>query len=159
MRDRPGERAGRKADRRTQGFVARIKEKHPGVKVVARAASLQDPQKAYQAVLTMAQAHPNLGAVFMPEANSAMGAGQAAKELGGKIKVLCCDVNEKVLDMIKEGALVVDVGINRLPAEQGGKLVGDVDFDEAREVAGWLTPVPGGVGPMTRATLMRGIWP
>jgi ribose transport system substrate-binding protein len=90
-------------DRRTKGFVARIKEKHPGIKVVARAASLQDPQKAYQAVLTMAQAHPNLGAVFMPEANSAMGAAQAAKELGGKIKILNCDVNQKVLDMIKEG--------------------------------------------------------
>ncbi len=90
-------------DRRTQGFVARIESKHPGVKVVARAATMQDPQKAYQAVLTMAQAHPNLGAVFMPEASSAMGAAQAAKELGGKIKVLCCDVNGKVLDMIKEG--------------------------------------------------------
>ena len=93
-------------DRRTQGFVARIESKHPGVKVVSRAASLQDPQKAYQAVLTMAQAHPNLGAVFMPEASSAMGAAQAAKELGGKIKVLCCDVNVKVLDMIKETRLL-----------------------------------------------------
>lgn len=92
-------------DRRTKGFVARIKEKHPGIKVVARAASLQDPQKAYQAVLTMAQAHPNLGAIFMPEANSAMGAAQAAKELGGKIKILNCDVNAKVLDMIKEGSI------------------------------------------------------
>jgi ribose transport system substrate-binding protein len=90
-------------DRRTKGFVARIKANHPGIKVVARAASNQDPQKAYQAVLTMAQAHPNLGAVFMPEANSAMGAAQAAKELGGKIKILNCDVNQKVLDMIKEG--------------------------------------------------------
>jgi len=92
-------------DRRTQGFVARIESNHPGVKVVARAATMQDPQKAYQAVLTMAQAHPNLGAVFMPEASSAMGAAQAAKELGGKIKVLCCDVNVKVLDMIKEGVV------------------------------------------------------
>ena len=55
-------------DRRTQGFVARIQSHHPGVKVVARAATMQDPQKAYQAVLTMAQAHPNLGAIFMPEA-------------------------------------------------------------------------------------------
>jgi methylenetetrahydrofolate dehydrogenase (NADP+)/methenyltetrahydrofolate cyclohydrolase len=54
-------------------------------------------------------------------------------------------------DWIKPGAIVVDVGINRL---EGG-LVGDVAFDEARSVAGWLTPVPGGVGPMTIAMLLR----
>jgi methylenetetrahydrofolate dehydrogenase (NADP+)/methenyltetrahydrofolate cyclohydrolase len=53
--------------------------------------------------------------------------------------------------MIKPGAAVIDVGINRLP---DGKLCGDVDFDSAREVAGWITPVPGGVGPMTIAMLM-----
>ena len=52
---------------------------------------------------------------------------------------------------IKPGAIVVDVGINRLP---DGKLTGDVDFESAREVAGWITPVPGGVGPMTIATLL-----
>ena len=50
------------------------------------------------------------------------------------------------------GAIVVDVGINRLP---DGKLVGDVDFEAARERAGWITPVPGGVGPMTVAILMK----
>lgn len=54
-------------------------------------------------------------------------------------------------DMIKPGAAVIDVGINRLP---NGKLVGDVDFDSAREVAGWITPVPGGVGPMTITMLV-----
>jgi methylenetetrahydrofolate dehydrogenase (NADP+)/methenyltetrahydrofolate cyclohydrolase len=58
-------------------------------------------------------------------------------------------------DWIRPGAAVLDVGINRLPPEQGGKLAGDVDFDEAREVAGWITPVPGGVGPMTIAMLLR----
>jgi methylenetetrahydrofolate dehydrogenase (NADP+)/methenyltetrahydrofolate cyclohydrolase len=52
---------------------------------------------------------------------------------------------------IKPGAIVVDVGINRLP---DGKLVGDVEFDGARERASWLTPVPGGVGPMTVAMLL-----
>jgi methylenetetrahydrofolate dehydrogenase (NADP+) / methenyltetrahydrofolate cyclohydrolase len=52
---------------------------------------------------------------------------------------------------IKPGAIVIDVGINRLP--EGG-LCGDVDFDSARDVAGWITPVPGGVGPMTIATLL-----
>lgn len=54
-------------------------------------------------------------------------------------------------DMIKPGAVVLDVGINRLP---DGKLCGDVDFDAAREVAGWITPVPGGVGPMTITMLL-----
>jgi methylenetetrahydrofolate dehydrogenase (NADP+)/methenyltetrahydrofolate cyclohydrolase len=52
---------------------------------------------------------------------------------------------------IKPGAIVIDVGINRL--ESG--LVGDVAFDEALEMAGWITPVPGGVGPMTIAMLLR----
>ncbi|TAN72477.1 MAG: bifunctional methylenetetrahydrofolate dehydrogenase/methenyltetrahydrofolate cyclohydrolase FolD [Gallionella sp.] len=54
-------------------------------------------------------------------------------------------------DMVKPGAAVIDVGINRLP---DGKLCGDVDFDSAKEVAGWITPVPGGVGPMTITMLM-----
>ena len=52
---------------------------------------------------------------------------------------------------IKEGAIVIDVGINRT---DGGKLVGDVEFETARERAGWITPVPGGVGPMTVAMLL-----
>lgn len=54
-------------------------------------------------------------------------------------------------DWIKEGAIVLDVGMNRLP---DGKLTGDVDFQAARERAGWITPVPGGVGPMTVAMLL-----
>jgi methylenetetrahydrofolate dehydrogenase (NADP+) / methenyltetrahydrofolate cyclohydrolase len=54
-------------------------------------------------------------------------------------------------EMIKLGAAVIDVGINRLP---DGKLVGDVDYGAARERAGWITPVPGGVGPMTIAMLL-----
>jgi methylenetetrahydrofolate dehydrogenase (NADP+)/methenyltetrahydrofolate cyclohydrolase len=57
---------------------------------------------------------------------------------------------------IKPGAVVIDVGINRVPTEDGkGRLVGDVAFDEAAEVAAAITPVPGGVGPMTIAMLMR----
>jgi methylenetetrahydrofolate dehydrogenase (NADP+)/methenyltetrahydrofolate cyclohydrolase len=55
-------------------------------------------------------------------------------------------------DMVKEGAVVIDVGINRLA---DGKLVGDVDFDRVKERAGWITPVPGGVGPMTIAMLLH----
>jgi methylenetetrahydrofolate dehydrogenase (NADP+)/methenyltetrahydrofolate cyclohydrolase len=59
-------------------------------------------------------------------------------------------------DWLKPGATVIDVGINRIPAEEGKtRLVGDVAFDEAREVAGAITPVPGGVGPMTIAVLLR----
>ena len=54
-------------------------------------------------------------------------------------------------EWIKPGAIVIDVGINRQP---DGKLVGDVEFDAARQRAGWITPVPGGVGPMTVATLL-----
>jgi methylenetetrahydrofolate dehydrogenase (NADP+)/methenyltetrahydrofolate cyclohydrolase len=54
-------------------------------------------------------------------------------------------------DMVKPGAVVIDVGMNR---KEDGKLTGDVDFDGVREVAGWITPVPGGVGPMTRAMLL-----
>jgi len=54
-------------------------------------------------------------------------------------------------DMIKTGAVVIDVGINRLP---DGKLCGDVDFDTAKYIAGWITPVPGGVGPMTITMLL-----
>ncbi len=55
-------------------------------------------------------------------------------------------------EWIKPGAVVIDVGINRT---EDGRLVGDVDFEPARERAGWITPVPGGVGPMTVATLLE----
>jgi methylenetetrahydrofolate dehydrogenase (NADP+)/methenyltetrahydrofolate cyclohydrolase len=55
-------------------------------------------------------------------------------------------------DWIRDGAVVIDVGINRL---ENGKLTGDVEFDKASEKAAWITPVPGGVGPMTVATLLE----
>lgn len=61
-------------------------------------------------------------------------------------------------DMLKPGCAVIDVGINRIDdpeAKKGYRLVGDVDFDSAKEVAGAITPVPGGVGPMTIAMLMK----
>lgn len=54
-------------------------------------------------------------------------------------------------DMVREGAVVIDVGTNRLP---DGKVVGDVDFEPVRQKAGWISPVPGGVGPMTIAMLL-----
>ena len=55
-------------------------------------------------------------------------------------------------DMVKDGAIVIDVGVNRL---ENGKLAGDVDFDEVAPKASYITPVPGGVGPMTIAMLMK----
>jgi methylenetetrahydrofolate dehydrogenase (NADP+)/methenyltetrahydrofolate cyclohydrolase len=58
-------------------------------------------------------------------------------------------------DMVKAGAAVIDVGINRITGpDGGGRLVGDVDYDAVREVAGWISPVPGGVGPLTVAMLL-----
>lgn len=57
-------------------------------------------------------------------------------------------------DMVKSGAVVIDVGINRLPPEAGGKLCGDVDFEAVKEIASLITPVPGGVGPMTITMLL-----
>lgn len=59
--------------------------------------------------------------------------------------------NVLTADMVKPGAVVIDVGMNR---NDEGRLCGDVDFERVRQVAGWITPVPGGVGPMTRAMLL-----
>ena len=60
-------------------------------------------------------------------------------------------------DWVKEGAIVIDVGMNRLPIDKDGKskLCGDVDYDEVKQIAGAITPVPGGVGPMTIACLLK----
>ena len=57
-------------------------------------------------------------------------------------------------DMVKDGAVVIDVGINRL---DNGKITGDVDFESVKEKASYITPVPGGVGPMTIAMLMNNV--
>lgn len=61
-------------------------------------------------------------------------------------------VNTVTADMVKEGAVIIDVGMNR---NEAGKLCGDVDFESVKEIAGAITPVPGGVGPMTIAMLMK----
>ena len=58
-------------------------------------------------------------------------------------------------DMIKPGAALIDIGINRIDGPDGRRTVGDADFASCAEVAGWITPVPGGVGPVTVAMLMR----
>ena len=77
------------------------------------------------------------------------------KELCQEADVLVAAVGRAEMvrgDWIKPGAVVVDCGYNKIEGRKGD--VGDVAFDEAREVAGWITPVPGGVGPMTVATLL-----
>ncbi len=77
------------------------------------------------------------------------------KEIAKSADILVAAVgraNFVTADMVKEGAVVIDVGMNRL---ESGKLVGDVAFDEVEKKAGAITPVPGGVGPMTISMLMR----
>jgi len=74
--------------------------------------------------------------------------------------ILICAIGQPQFvkaNMVKEGAVVIDVGIHRIPAdtEKGYKIVGDVDFDEVVKKAGYITPVPGGVGPMTIAMLLK----
>lgn len=79
---------------------------------------------------------------------------QNLKELCASADILVAAVGRAGFvtgEMVKQGAVVIDVGINR---GADGKLHGDVDFDAAAEKAAWITPVPGGVGPMTRAMLM-----
>ena len=63
-------------------------------------------------------------------------------------------INMVTADMVKDGAVVIDVGMNR---NDDGKLVGDVDFEKVKERASYITPVPGGVGPMTIAMLMNNV--
>jgi methylenetetrahydrofolate dehydrogenase (NADP+) / methenyltetrahydrofolate cyclohydrolase len=64
-------------------------------------------------------------------------------------------------EMVKPGAVVIDVGINRVvnPETGKGKLVGDVEFETVQQVADWITPVPGGIGPMTVTMLLHNtVW-
>ena len=77
------------------------------------------------------------------------------KELCKQADILIVAIGKpKFIDesYVKEGAVVIDVGIHR---PEGGKLCGDVDLESVSPVAGWLTPVPGGVGPMTITMLLR----
>lgn len=79
------------------------------------------------------------------------------KEVTKKADILVAAIGKAkfvTADMVKEGAVVVDVGINR---NQEGKVCGDVDFEEVSKIASHITPVPGGVGPMTIAMLMNNI--
>lgn len=79
------------------------------------------------------------------------------KEITKNADILICAIGKSkyiTQDMVKEGAVVIDVGINR---DETGKITGDVDFKEVKNKASYITPVPGGVGPMTIAMLMTNI--
>ena len=87
---------------------------------------------------------------------------QVAPEQGTFLRILVAAIGRAefvTADMVKPGATVIDVGINRIDAPGKGegkaRLVGDCHFDSCAEVAGAITPVPGGVGPMTRACLLE----
>jgi methylenetetrahydrofolate dehydrogenase (NADP+)/methenyltetrahydrofolate cyclohydrolase len=72
------------------------------------------------------------------------------------ILIVACGAPEAIgADRVKEGAVVVDVGIHRRP---NGKLCGDVQFEEVSKKASWISPVPGGVGPMTICSLLENTW-
>lgn len=90
---------------RVKSFIERIETNWPDIKVVGSVATNQDTNVAFTGIKSIAQAHPDLGGVFTPEASSGLGAAQAALELGGKIKVMCVDINEPVLDMIHAGEM------------------------------------------------------
>ena len=82
---------------------------------------------------------------------------QNIKEISSKADVLISAIGKAYFvtaDMVKENAVVIDVGINRL---DNGKITGDVDFENVKEKASYITPVPGGVGPMTIAMLMNNV--
>ncbi len=90
---------------RSTTFVETMKNEFPNIQVVADILTQQDNQKAYTAVMQTAQKYPDLGAVFTPEGPSGRGAAQAAIELGGKIKVLTCDMDATILQLIEKGQM------------------------------------------------------
>ena len=80
---------------------------------------------------------------------------QNLKEVARRADILVVAIGRAkfvTADMVKPGAVVIDVGMNR---NEAGKLCGDVDFENVEKVAGWITPVPGGVGPMTITMLLQ----
>jgi len=79
----------------------------------------------------------------------------AEKTRNADIVIAAAGVPEMITgDMLSEGTVVIDVGINRVETDEGSELIGDVEYESAKEKASAITPVPGGVGPMTRAMLL-----
>jgi methylenetetrahydrofolate dehydrogenase (NADP+)/methenyltetrahydrofolate cyclohydrolase len=105
---------------------------------------LSQKQPGANAVVTVCHTGARDISIYTKQADILVAAMGKAESIGG--------------NMIKPGAVVIDVGINRVSdpgAKNGYRLVGDVHFDSASEIAGAITPVPGGVGPMTIAMLLR----
>ena len=91
---------------RVNTFMKVIAEEFPGIQVVAEYMAQQDVAKTYAAIMSVAQKNPDLAGMFSPEGHSGRAAAQAATELGGKIKVICCDMNASILEMIQKGQMI-----------------------------------------------------
>ncbi|MDP3180112.1 MAG: substrate-binding domain-containing protein, partial [Spirochaetaceae bacterium] len=91
---------------RVNTFIKVLNDEFPGIQVVAEYMSQQDSAKTYAAIMSVAQKHPDLGGIFSPEGPSGRAAAQAATELGGKIKVLCCDFDAAILEMIEKDQMM-----------------------------------------------------
>lgn len=91
---------------RVNTFIKVIKEEFPNIQVVAELLSQQDSSKTYAGIMAVAQKHPDLGAIFSPEGPSGRAAAQASVELGGKIKVICCDFDAAILEMLQKGQML-----------------------------------------------------
>lgn len=100
-------------DVRTNTFRAVIESNYPDIKFAGEVVSNQDPDAAQMGITTLAQQNPDLAGVFCPEASSAQGAAAAVSALGIDCKVMCCDVNEAVLDMIKAGTFYGSINPNQ----------------------------------------------
>jgi ribose transport system substrate-binding protein len=126
---------------RADAFVALIKARYPGIQIVAEEPTEQDPDKAYRAVMTVAQMHPDLAGIYALTAVDAIGASRAAVELGGntaKIKVVTNDTNDQILDMLKKGDVYATV-----TQDQGmqGWMAMMILFSAAHPE--WINPVKG----------------
>ena len=106
-------------DIRCDTFISTINDEFPNMEVVADEVSNQDPDATATAVKTVYQKHGDLGGVFTPEANSASGATSAALELGADIKIICCDVNTQVLDLLQEDNSPMYMALNPDQGTQG----------------------------------------
>lgn len=100
-------------DLRTDTFQAVIKEKYPNIRFIGEVTGNQDMDAAQQGVTAIAQQNPDLNIIFTPEATTGQGAVTAVKALGMDVKVMCCDVNEAVLDMIKSGDFYGSINPNQ----------------------------------------------
>lgn len=97
---------------RVNSFIKVLADEFPGIQVVGDYMSQQDGNKTYAAIMSVAQKHPDLGGIFSPEGPSGRAAAQASVELGGKIKVLCCDFDAAILEMIQKGQMMGSIQPN-----------------------------------------------